>query len=113
RLRRLPHVRAVSARREDVLIVTPAPRGARTGNRVTALRWAMHLRALGLRVKLRRAWSGESCDVLVALHAVKSAESIERFRRERPRGRLVVAISGTDLYDEAGLGETARRSIEA
>ena len=96
----------------NILIVTPAPRASRRGNRVTALRWASHLRALGHRVKLRERYGGEGCDVLVALHASRSANSVARFRAEHPARPLVVAISGTDLYGGGGLDDAALRSLE-
>lgn len=79
-------------------IVTPAPRRSRRGNRVTALRWALLFRRLGHRVFVEESWSGRRCDVLVAIHASKSADSLRRWRG----GRLVVAMSGTDIYAEGG-----------
>lgn len=81
-----------------VQLVDPAPRGVTTGNRVTALRWARCLRQIGARVRRGNAWDGRPCDVLVALHAVKSAASIERYLAEAPAGRLIVAGTGTDLH---------------
>jgi putative glycosyltransferase (TIGR04348 family) len=94
------------------LVVTPAPAGSRKGNRITALRWAWVLRELGHRVRLRETYAGEGCDLLVALHAGKSADSVARFRDERPTCPLVVALTGTDLYDDIRNNPAARRSLE-
>ena len=91
------------------LIVTPSPPGANSGNRVTALRWAKRLRELGHRVAIATEWRGEPCDVLVALHAVKSHDSLARHAREQPRRPRVLALTGTDVYgalDDAATRES-------
>ena len=56
-----------------ILVVTPTVPRARTGNRVTALRWVRMLRGLGHGVMVVSEYGGQPCDVLVALHARKSA----------------------------------------
>ncbi len=95
-----------------IRIVTPASRGSRKGNRVTAVRWAGILRSLGHRVALAESWQGEACDLLVALHATKSHASVLRYRARRPRGALVVGLAGTDLYQDLPASPEARRSLE-
>jgi putative glycosyltransferase (TIGR04348 family) len=82
----------------SAVIVTPAPRGRWTGNRVTAVRWAGMLRRLGLRVRVVEGWHGEPCDLLVAVHAVKSAASVLAAAAALPGLRVVVVLAGTDIY---------------
>jgi len=81
-----------------VQIVIPAHAGRRSGNRVTAVRWRRVLEGLGHRVTVQTGWTDERCDLLVALHAHRSAGSALQFRQRHPSGKLVVALSGTDLY---------------
>lgn len=94
-----------------ILLVTPDATGAQGGNRVTALRWARLLRGLGHRARLERAYVGQPCDVLIALHARRSAPSVRRFREQRPRAPMIVALTGTDLYADLGRSAAARLSL--
>ncbi len=81
-----------------ITMVTPAPRGSRAGNRTTAVRWARILRSLGHRVDVSVDYEGGPADVLIALHAWRSAEAVLRFRERLPGRPLIVALTGTDLY---------------
>jgi putative glycosyltransferase (TIGR04348 family) len=83
-----------------IVLVSPAPPQAHTGNRTTAERWARLLSELGNHVSMRKDWNGEECELLIALHARRSFPSIQRFRRKRPLAPLIVALTGTDLYSD-------------
>jgi putative glycosyltransferase (TIGR04348 family) len=95
-----------------VRVVTPAPPRSSSGNRVTALRWARVIRGLGHTVAVQEDYRGEACDLLVALHARKSAGAVARFRDRHPKSPLVVALTGTDLYGDARNGNDVTRSLE-
>ena len=94
------------------LIVTPAPEGSLAGNRRTAERWADMLARLGHRSEIVQEYRGEGCDLMIGLHARKSAESIARFHSDRPDATLLVALTGTDLYDDLEHSPAARRAVE-
>jgi putative glycosyltransferase (TIGR04348 family) len=70
------------------------------------------LRGLGHSVNVTSAYDGQPCDVLVALHARKSAQSVQRFRGEHRDRPVVLTLTGTDLYDEIRSCPDARRSME-
>ena len=96
-----------------IILVTPAGAKTRYGNRVTAARWARILRSLGHRTTVRTTWDGEPAEVLIALHAWRSAASVTRFRARFPTRPLIVALTGTDVYGFLqSEPETTRRSLE-
>ena len=91
----------------NISVITPAAKRSLSGNRATAVRWARILEALGHSVTVAEAWpgEGESCqesarhpDLLVAIHAWRSARSVTAFRERYPGRPLVVLMSGTDIY---------------
>ncbi|TSA13138.1 MAG: TIGR04348 family glycosyltransferase [Betaproteobacteria bacterium] len=94
-----------------VLIVTPAAPGSRHGNRVTALRWAGHLRALGHEAEVALEWDGHDCDVLVALHARRSHGAIHAWKSTHPALPLALVLTGTDLYRDIRSDADARASL--
>lgn len=95
----------------SVVIVSPSLAQANNGNWRTAYRWS---RFLGghCRTRIVTEWTGEPCDVLVALHARRSAASLARHAREQPHAPRVLVLTGTDLYRDLPFDESAVRSTE-
>ncbi len=81
-----------------IVLVTPAPPGSRSGNRATAMRWAELFAQLGEEVTIVTRYAGEDADAMVAIHAWRSADSIESFAAAHPGRPLIVLLAGTDLY---------------
>ena len=96
----------------DICIVTPAEQGSRVGNRITAERWRDHLLGLGHRVRLSSDDAQDPCDLLIAVHARRSASAAARFRTAHPHRPLIVALSGTDLYRDIHEDKSAQHSLE-
>ena len=96
----------------NIQLVTPAPLKINNGNKITALRWAAILKKLGHRVQVRQVYDGKPCDLLIALHALKSADSIRRFHQAQPTKPLIVVLTGTDVYRDIHESEEAQRSLE-
>lgn len=95
-----------------ILIVTPAPRGSRKGNRITANRWSRLLKASGHQVRITEEFNNQNCDVLFAFHARKSAASIERCAWASPKIPIVLLLTGTDLYGDIHNTASAAASLE-
>lgn len=96
-----------------ISLITPAKKQSRAGNRTTAVRWARILQSLGHRVRVAVDYDGEDADLMVALHAWRSAGAIEAFRDKYPEKPLIVALTGTDIYRfQASDPEITLRSME-
>lgn len=96
----------------NISIVMPAATSRRTGNRRTAARYAAFLRADGHRVRVGERWDGKRTDLLIALHARKSFESVARYRAAHPRAPLVVVLTGTDLYRDIRRDRDAQEALD-
>lgn len=95
-----------------ILIVTPAREGSTKGNRITAQRWAHIIQSLGHQVQVAEEFTGGGFDVLIALHARKSAESIAKFRESFLSRPIIVALTGTDLNCDLGRSRLVDRSLQ-
>jgi putative glycosyltransferase (TIGR04348 family) len=78
----------------------------------SALRWSRILKALGHRVVIEETYKGANCDLLLALHAWRSADSIELFSQLHPELPIVLALTGTDIYQDIHEKPEAQRSLE-
>jgi len=63
------------------------------------MRWTRILRELGHDVHVAIRYDNAPADLMIALHAWRSAQSIRRFRDQYPERPLIVGLSGTDVYD--------------
>ena len=83
----------------QIIIITPVRSSSRSGNGTTSARWTRILRELGHDVEVAHRYDGAAADLMIALHAWRSAESIRDFRERYPERPLIVALSGTDIYE--------------
>lgn len=96
----------------DIHLVTPKGPASGSGNWTTADRWAHLLRESGHEATVTENWSGGETDLLLALHARRSHDSIVRFATAHPDRPLVVALTGTDLYRDLRDSAAAQESLE-
>ncbi len=81
-------------------MLTPASAVLRTGNRRTACQWAEVLGELGHEVRVCEKICSGAPETLVALHGERSHDSIVRLRRALPAVKLILVLTGTDIYPE-------------
>lgn len=95
-----------------IVIVSPASARENNGNWQTASRWARFLRGQH-RVDVVREWRPGDAppDLLVALHARRSASSLAAFAAAYPRRSSVLVLTGTDLYRDIDTDADARSSL--
>ena len=94
-----------------VRIITPGTRAANNGNWRTAQRWAKLLQTVA-RPIVQSRWDGEPADMLIALHAHRSADSVLAARQSHPNLPIVVALSGTDLYRDLPGSPAAHAALD-
>ncbi|MGA7179468.1 MAG: selenoneine biosynthesis selenosugar synthase SenB [Thiobacillaceae bacterium] len=95
-----------------IVLITPYGRQDCNGNWHTAARWRGFLRDAGHKVHVQMEWDGKPADLMVALHARRSAPSIKAFAGLYPSRPLIVTLTGTDLYRDIHADEAAQTSLQ-
>jgi putative glycosyltransferase (TIGR04348 family) len=93
-------------------LITPSMNSLFIGNAVTALRISRMLKQLGHSVMIRERYENDQCDLLIALHALRSYESIQGFHNQYPDLPLVIVLTGTDLYNHIKTSVEAQQSLK-
>jgi len=95
-----------------IVIVSPALADANNGNWQTARRWRGLLAPH--RVRIVRQWpdapAGQD-DVMLALHARRSADSVQAWHDRHGQRGLGLVLTGTDLYRDIAHDLPAQRSL--
>ena len=82
-----------------IIQITPAGKQSKSGNRVTADRWARLIRCLGHKIETHVDYDGQPCDAMIALHAWRSYDAIMGFKSRYPARPLILALTGTDINE--------------
>jgi putative glycosyltransferase (TIGR04348 family) len=104
-----------------VVIVSPALARQNNGNWQTARRWAHFLRTR-YAAAIVSEWPGDvparlpaaaadEPDLLIALHARRSAASLAAFAQAHPQRPTVLVLTGTDLYRDIQSSPPAQASL--
>jgi putative glycosyltransferase (TIGR04348 family) len=110
--------------KKRIVIASPALADANNGNWQTAQRWR-RLLSSNYAVRIVRQWpdgpQAQIDDAMLALHARRSAESIDAWGWARSSGHksspnstqgLAVVLTGTDLYQDIQTDACAQRSLQ-
>ncbi|MDA7868506.1 glycosyltransferase [Akkermansiaceae bacterium] len=94
-----------------VCVASPYPLSELKGNSVTTDRIVAILREGGVDARGSHGYDNEPADVLISLHAVKGAPAVFDFQQKLPIGKVIVLLTGTDIYE--GLPEGSQIGHDA
>jgi len=69
------------------------------------------LRTLGNSVDISQHCGGTISDLLVAMHAFRSADAIHQFRKRHPEKHSILVLTGTDIYRDVPKSAKAREAM--
>jgi putative glycosyltransferase (TIGR04348 family) len=95
----------------SICIISPALAAANNGNWQTAKRWQQMLSS-DYHVEIMLQWDGRPFDAMLALHARRSADSIDQWSAKFPGKLIVLALTGTDLYRDIDIDPLAQQSLK-
>ena len=93
-----------------IVIASPASAQENNGNWQTASRWAGFLHD-DYAVEIVPEWQAGDADLLIALHARRSAPSLAAFASAYPARPSVLVLTGTDLYRDIGTDASAAAAL--
>lgn len=94
-----------------IAIVTPSLADANNGNWRTAHRWQSLLAEKFTVILHNGPQADRVVDLMIALHARRSASHVCRFKERFPQRPLAVVLTGTDLYRDLVDSKDAQQSI--
>lgn len=83
-----------------ILITSAYPLSSPKGNSITAKRIANLLTQAGLNATAINTDMPPPADAMIALHATKTLSASKRFKVNSSNGKLIIYLTGTDLYKE-------------
>lgn len=98
--------------KSKIVLISPAAVEANNGNWHTAYRWAKFL-SEHCDITIRQDWKAEGAhlDTMIALHARRSAPSIQAWAAQQPGKPLILVLTGTDLYRDIQSDADAKQSL--
>lgn len=94
-----------------VCVASPYPLSELKGNSVTTDRIVSILNEAGIEARGSHGYDGKPADILISLHAVKGAPAVFDFQSQVPKGKVIVVLTGTDIYQ--GLPEGSKLGQDA
>jgi glycosyltransferase involved in cell wall biosynthesis len=99
-----------------VCVASPYPLSDLKGNSVTTARIVTVLNEVGIEARGSHGYDGEPTDILITLHAIKGAPALFDFKKRKPKGKVVILLTGTDIYQGlpkgSKMGEDALREAD-
>ena len=94
-----------------VCVASPYPLSEPKGNSVTTDRIVAMLNEGGVEARGSHGNDGKPADILITLHAIKGAPAVFDFKKKTPNGRVIILLTGTDIYQ--GLAEGSQIGEDA